>query len=168
MQMKDLLPWAHRERGASENNPVEQHPMVDLQRQMNTLFENFWRGTDRPFANLDLPMGDAILRTDVVEMGDGFEISVELPGMEKKDIEVALTGDSLTIKGEKKIERQEEKKGYYMSERSYGSVYRSIPLPPGVDANKADASFKDGVLNVRLPQTAEAKEKVKRVEVQPA
>ncbi len=168
MQMKDLLPWARREPGAGEIRPVEQHPMADLQRQMNALFENFWRGMDRPFANLDLPSGEGAPRTDVVETDDGVEISVELPGMEQKDIEVSLTGDSLTIKGEKKIEKQEEKKGYYVSERSYGSVYRSIPLPPGVDAGKADATFKNGVLKVRLPQTAEAKEKVKRVEVKPA
>lgn len=168
MQIKDLLPWAHERGVASEINPVEANPMVDFQRQMNTLFDNFWRDTDRPFLNSDLPIGEKVLRADVVETGDGVEISVELPGMEQKDIEVALTGDSLTIKGEKKIERQEEKKGYYMSERSYGSVYRSIPLPPGVDGNKADASFKDGVLTVRLPQTAEAKEKVKRVEVKSA
>lgn len=168
MQMKDLLPWTDRGRGASGKNPVEEHPMADLQRQMNTLFENFWHGSDRPFANLELPMGEKMPCADVVETGDGVEISVELPGMEQQDIEVALTGDSLTIKGEKKIERQEEKKGYFMSERSYGSVYRSIPLPPGVDTDAAEASFKNGVLIVRLPQTAEAKEKVKRVEVKSA
>ena len=168
MQIKDLLPWARRGHGAGEVEQVEQHPMMDLQRQMNALFENFWRGIDRPFADLDLPAGEGTLRADVVETDGGVEITVELPGMEQKDVEVALTGDSLTIKGEKKIEKQEEKKGYYMSERSYGSVYRSIPLPPGVDADKADASFKNGVLTVRLPQTAEAKEKVKRVEVKSA
>lgn len=88
--------------------------------------------------------------------------------MEQGDVEVSLAGDSLTIKGEKKIEKQEEKRGYYVSERSYGSVYRSIPLPPGVDTDKAEATFRNGVLTVRLPQTAEAKEKVGRVEVKSA
>ena len=142
--------------------------MAEIQRQMNALFENFWRDADRPFARLGLPIGEGMPRADVVETDDGVEISVELPGMEQKDVEVSLTGDSLTIKGEKKIEKQEEKRGYYVSERSYGSVYRSIPLPPGVDADKAEATFRNGVLTVRLPQTAEAKEKVKRVEVKSA
>ena len=167
MQMKDLLPWARRQPGGQVRTDDE-HPMADLQRQMNALFENFWRGADRPFAGLDLPLGEGMPRTDVVETDNGVEISIELPGMEQKDVEVSLTGDSLTIRGEKKIEKQEDKKGYYVSERSYGSVYRSIPLPPGVDADKADATFKNGVLTVRLPQTAEAKEKVKRVEVKSA
>jgi HSP20 family protein len=71
----------------------------------------------------------------------------------------------LTVKGEKRVERQEEKKGYYLSERSYGAIYRTIPLPPGVDGEQAQASFKNGVLTIKLPQTPEAKAKVKHIEV---
>jgi HSP20 family protein len=85
-----------------------------------------------------------------------------------KDIEVSVTDDMLTVKGEKKVERQEEKKGYYLSERSYGAIYRTIPLPPGVDGEKAEASFKNGVLKIRLPQTPEAQARVKRIEVKNA
>ena len=110
--------------------------------------------------------GDA--KSDVVETEGAVEVSIELPGMDMKDIEVTVTDDMLTIKGEKKIERQEEKKGYYLSERSYGAVYRTIPLPPGVDGEKAEASFKNGVLTIRLPQTPEAQAKVKRIEVKNA
>ncbi|GIX14716.1 MAG: hypothetical protein KatS3mg118_2675 [Paracoccaceae bacterium] len=73
----------------------------------------------------------------MVETDGAIEVSIELPGMEMKDIEVTVTDDMLTVRGEKKIERQEEKKGYYLSERSYGAIYRAIPLPPGVDADKA-------------------------------
>ena len=167
MQMKDFLPWARRDSGGQVRS-TDEHPLADLQRQMNTVFENFWRGMERPFGSVDLPSGEGAPRSDVVETDDGVEISLELPGMEQKDVEVTLTGDSLTVRGEKKIEKQEKKKGYYMSERSYGSIYRTIPLPPGVDADKADATFRNGVLTVRLPQTAEAKEKVKRVEVKSA
>ena len=170
MQIKDLLPWARREPASAvgQAKTAEEHPMAELQRQMNAVFENFWGGFDRPFGSIDLPLGDGVPRSDVVETRDGVEVSVELPGMEQEDVEVSLTGDSLTIKGEKKIEKQEEKRGYYVSERSYGSIYRTIPLPPGVDADKAEATFKNGVLTVRLPQTAEAREKVKRVEVKSA
>ena len=167
MQMKDILPWARRQQGA-QAKPADEHPMADLQRQMNAAFESFWRGMDRPFGALGPVAGETVPSSDVVETDDGVEVSIELPGMEQDDVEVSLTGDSLTIKGEKKIEKQEQKRGYYVSERSYGSVYRSIPLPPGVDADKAEATFRNGVLTVRLPQTAEAKEKVKRVEVKSA
>ena len=67
-----------------------------------------------------------------------------------------------------KIERQEEKKGYYLSERSYGAIYRTIPLPPGVDGEKAQASFKNGVLTIKLPQTPEAQAKVRKIAVKEA
>ena len=67
----------------------------------------------------------------MVETKDHVEVSIELPGMDMKDIEVSVTDDMLTVKGEKKVERREEKKGYYLSERSYGANNRTIPLPPG-------------------------------------
>lgn len=170
MQMKDFLPWARAAGGGSTEVKAqdESNPVAELQRQMNSVFENFWRGADRPFGAAGLPWGDGMPRSDVVETEDAVEISVELPGMDQKDVEVSLAGDTLTIKGEKKIERQDEKRGYYLSERSYGSVYRSIPLPPGVDPDKAEATFRNGVLTVRLPQTEEAKQKVKRVDVKAA
>ena len=104
-------------------------------------------------------------RSDVVETAQGIEVTIELPGMEQNDVEVSLAGDTLTIKGEKKVERQDEKKGYYVSERSYGSVHRTIPLPSGVDTDKADASFKNGVLIVKIPHSSEAKARAKRIEV---
>ena len=103
-----------------------------------------------------------------METDGGIEVTVELPGMEQKDVEVSLAGDALTIKGEKKVERKEEKKGYYVSERSYGSVFRTIPLPPGLDADKVDASFRNGVLTVKIPHSPEAKARMKRIEVKSA
>ncbi|RMF39469.1 MAG: Hsp20/alpha crystallin family protein [Alphaproteobacteria bacterium] len=163
MQIKDLIPWARKDQ-APEQKPADENPIAALQRDMNKVFENFWNR----FGSLDWPWGGGDARSDVVETDNAIEVSVELPGMEMKDIEVSVTDDFLTIKGEKKVERQEEKKGYYLSERSYGSIYRSIPLPPGVDGEKAEASFKNGVLTVRLPQTPEAKAKVKRSEVKGA
>jgi HSP20 family molecular chaperone IbpA len=69
-------------------------------------------------------------KSDMVETDKAIEVSIELPGMDMKDIEVTVNDDMLTVKGEKNIERQEEKKGYYLSERSYGAIYRTIPLPP--------------------------------------
>lgn len=163
MQIKDLIPWARKDHAPEPKND-DQNPIASLQREMNRVFESFWTRA----GDLDWPWAGGDAKSDVVETGDSVEVSIELPGMEMKDIEVSVTDDMLTVKGEKKVERQEEKKGYYLSERSYGAIYRTIPLPPGVDGEKAEASFKNGVLTIKLPQTPEARAKVKRIEVQPA
>jgi HSP20 family protein len=165
MQIKDLLPWARKD--SLEPKGAEDNPIVALQREMNRAFEGFWNRSERPFGGL-AGFGEGAPRSDVVETDDGVEVTVELPGLDEKDIEVSLSDDALSIKGEKKIERKEEKKGYYLSERSYGSVFRSIPLPPGVNSDKADATFRNGVLTVKLPQRPEAKANVKKVEVKPS
>ena len=163
MQIKDLIPWARKDH-APDPKSDDQNPIATLQRDMNRVFEGFWNRV----GDFDWPWGGGEAKSDVVETEDHVEVSIELPGMEMKDIEVTVTDDMLTIKGEKKVERQEEKKGYYLSERSYGAIYRTIPLPPGVDGEKANASFKNGVLTIKLPQTPEAQAKVKRIEVKNA
>jgi len=163
MQIKDLIPWARKDHAPAPKTD-DQNPIAALQRDMNRVFEGFWNR----FGDLDWPWGGGDAKSDVVETNNAIEVSIELPGMEMKDIEVSVTDDMLTIKGEKKIERQEEKKGYYLSERSYGAIYRTIPLPPGVDGEKAEASFKNGVLTIKLPQTPEARAKVKHIEVKNA
>ena len=160
MQIKDLIPWARKD-GAPDAKSSEDNPMATLQREMNHVFENFWNRVGQ----FEWPWSSGEAKSDVVETDKAIEVSIELPGMEMKDIEVTVNDDMLTVKGEKKIERQEEKKGYYLSERSYGAIYRTIPLPPGVDGEKAQASFKNGVLTIKLPQTPEAQAKVKRIEV---
>jgi HSP20 family protein len=165
MQIKDLLPWARKGDAPEGQKPAETNAIAALQREMNQVFENFWSRFGKPFGTLDWPWGQSEAKADVVQTDNAVEISIELPGMEMKDIEVSVADDMLTVKGEKRIERQEEKKGYYLSERSYGAIYRAIPLPPGVDGSKAEATFKNGVLTIRLPQTPEAQAKVRRVEV---
>ena len=164
MQIKDLLPWA-RKGEAPEGKPAETNAIAALQREMNQVFENFWSRFGKSFGALDWPWGQSEAKSDVVQTDNAVEISIELPGMEMKDVEVSVGDDVLTVKGEKRIERQEEKKGYYLSERSYGAIYRAIPLPPGVDGSKAEATFRNGVLTIRLPQTPEAQAKVRRIEV---
>ncbi len=161
MQIKDLIPWARKD-GPPGARREEENPIALLQREMNNVFESFWNR----FGRFDWPAwGGGEAKSDVVATDNAIEVSIELPGMEMKDIEVSVANDLLTVKGEKKIERKEEKKGYYLSERSYGAIYRTIPLPPGVDGEKAQASFKNGVLTIKLPQTPEAQAKVKRIEV---
>ncbi|MFN6924991.1 MULTISPECIES: Hsp20/alpha crystallin family protein [Tabrizicola] len=163
MKIKDLIPWARKDEPARPE--TQDNPIAVLQREMNQVFEGFWNRFGKSFGDLDWPWGHSEAKSDVVQTDNAIEISIELPGMSMEDVEVTVTDDLLTVKGEKKIERQEEKKGYYLSERSYGAIWRTIPLPPGTDGSKAEATFKNGVLTVRLPQTPEAQARVKHIEV---
>jgi HSP20 family protein len=164
MQIKDLIPW-NRKESAVAPTARDEHPVAGLQREMNRVFESFWNRFQQSLDGLDGRLGLGTPRADVAETGEAIEVSVELPGLDAKDIDVSLTGDMLTIKGERRSEREEKHKGYYLSERSYGSFSRAIPLPPGVATDNAKAEFKKGVLTVSLPKTPEAQAKVKKIEV---
>lgn len=163
MQIRDLIPWGSN-KGSEIAKSDEGNPVFSLQRDVNRVFEDFWKRLDQPlgaFGRWDT--GGP--RMDVTETESAIEVSVELPGIDQKDVDVSLTDSALTIKGEKKSEQEESKKGYQLLERSYGSFYRSIPLPPGVDADKTAAQFKNGVLTVTLPKTQEELSRVKKIEV---
>jgi HSP20 family protein len=167
MQIKDIIPWA-RKGQEPETKSVQSNSLAALRRDMNEVLENFWNRFGEGLGSLDWPFGGGDTKSDVVETDHAIEVSIELPGMDMKDIEVTVSDDLLTVKGEKKIERQEEKRGYYLSERRYGAVYRTIPLPPGVDGGKAEASLHNGVLTVKLPQSEDVRRNVKRIEVKSA
>jgi HSP20 family protein len=92
-------------------------------------------------------------------------VKADLPGLEVKDIDVSLRADILTIKGQKKEEKEEKTKSYHRVERHFGSFERSVRLPAPVKGDQVEASFKDGVLNIQLPKTEEAKQKSIRIKV---
>lgn len=165
MQISDLIPWSRTHKDLARRQDNSDNPLLGLQRDINRVFDDFWSRFDRSIGASSGILSTAGPRTDVSETDDAVEVSVELPGIDEKDIDISLNNDVLTIRGEKKAEREEKKKGYYLSERSYGSFHRSIPLPPGVDSEKADAQFKKGVLTVSLPKTPEAQEKVRKIAV---
>ena len=96
---------------------------------------------------------------EVFEKEDRFLVKAELPGMKEEDIDVSAVGDTLTIKGERKAESEVKEEDYYCCERSYGSFFRSIALPSHVDAQKIEASYEDGILEVSLPKIPEVKPK---------
>jgi HSP20 family protein len=102
-------------------------------------------------------LGDWSPTLDVSEDKDAVTVKAELPGVEQKDIAVSLQEGMLTIKGEKRAEKEEKDKRYHRVERSYGAFYRSIQLPSAVDAGKVAATFKDGVVTITLPKSPEAK-----------
>lgn len=140
----------------------EADPFRALQRRMDHLFDDFASGYRWPFASgHDMPAP----QIDVSETDSEVTIDVELPGVDETDIDVTVADDLLTIKGEKKQEKEEKKKNYHLTERSYGSFSRSMTLPFDADPNKVKAKFKDGVLTVTIPKPPEAKAKVKKIAI---
>ncbi len=107
-------------------------------------------------------------RIDVVERDGQLVVHAELPGMSKEDVKVEVTDGMLTIEGERKEEKKEERHGYNYSECRYGSFYRCIPLPEGADTSKATAQFRKGVLEVTMPTAPRPAQKQHRVEVREA
>lgn len=137
--------------------------------EMERWFEDFFKrpfSLTRPswFPRLRMPEIEEVSPSvDVFEEEDEVVVKAELPGMSKEDIDVKVTDDVVTISGEKKKEEKIEKKNYYRIERSYGSFTRSFRLPTEVQAEKASAKFKEGILEIRIPKTEEAKKKEKKV-----
>lgn len=104
-------------------------------------------------------------QVDVTENDQEIKVAAELPGLTEKDVEVSLANDMLTISGEKRAEKEDKGENYYRMERSYGSFQRTIPLPTEVEANKVDATFKNGVLTVTLPKSAQAVQNRKKIAI---
>ncbi len=121
-----------------------------------------------PFWGDETSFGFNVPAADVSEDDKAYKITAELPGLDEKSIEVLLSGDRLVLKGEKRQEKEEKDKNYYLSERCYGSFQRSFRLPDGVDQDKIAATFAKGVLTVTLPKTAEAQKQQKKIEVKAA
>jgi HSP20 family protein len=153
-------------------------PFESLHREIDRLFEDFDRGNWRfPFRRSifdvePLWRGEstwaAAPAVDIVEKDNAYEVTVELPGLDEKNIEVKLVNGGLTIKGEKQEEKEEKRKGYYLHERQFGSFERCFPVPQGVDTNKIEASFRSGVLTVTLPKKPEAQKPEKKIEIKAA
>lgn len=122
-----------------------------LQREMDRLFEDFFRRSGLP-----MRWGPAV---DVVETSDNVIVKVELPGVDPKGVDIAVTGENLTIKGEKREEKEDKGKNFYRVERAYGSFCRTVALPAAVEADKAKADYKDGVLEIKLPKSEKGKAK---------
>jgi HSP20 family protein len=138
-------------------------PFRSLYQEVQKTFEDFSRRN--PFARFG---SDALSpKIDVVETKDAVQVTAELPGVHENDVEVTLEDDLLTIRGEKKTEREEEDKdkSWHVVERSYGAFSRTIPLPFDPDATKVEAKFDKGVLRISLPKPAEAEKKQQKITI---
>lgn len=175
---KDAKKEGRKETRTEAAVPVKAAPAVPsvwrefdaFDRMMDRFLEDFPRmtlpgllGRERWWPMRELRLG--VPAVDVYEEKDAVVVKAELPGMEKDDIEVTLTGTTLTLKGEKKKEEEVKERDFYRCERSYGSFSRIIPLPADVKPDLVKATFNNGVLEVRLPKTDEAKKRSVKVEV---
>jgi HSP20 family protein len=162
MNLKSLIPWKKEERAAAHQRQ-ESDPFLALQHRMNGLFDDlFGRSSSDSWPALS---GRFMPQTEVSESEKEVRISAELPGLDEKDIEVTVAGPLLTIKGEKKAEKEEKNGGYWRSERSYGYFERAVHLPAGIDPQKARATFKQGVLKVTFPKKPEAQSNRRRIQL---
>jgi len=165
--MRDLLPWGRSRSSvpSTMQQGEEISPFLTLHREMNRLFDDVFNrldpGVPSLLARSPSWSGGSWPSLEVNASDNEVRISAELPGMEEKDVEVLVDGDVLTIRGEKKSEA--EGQGRRISEWYYGRFERSIGLPFEVEDDKAEASFKNGVLTVTLPKSAKAQEKAKRI-----
>lgn len=164
-----------RESGNGERVPTVFDSLTGLRDEMNHLFDEFFTGFERraptlfrhyePGWLLGGRRGEMVPAVDVAEDDKAVTLTAELPGLKEADIEVVLRDDMLTVKGEKKSERKEDKENYHLTERRYGAFERTFRLPETADADKIKAAFDDGVLTVTVPKKAEAKKAEKKIKV---
>ena len=143
--------------------------LSDVEKMFEEWFEDFW---SRPFPRLLHPdfwrLRQVFIEApalDIYEQKDDLIVKAEIPGLTKDEIDISLEGNTLTIKGEKKKEEEVKDENYYRCERTFGAFSRSVELTSDVQADKVNASFTNGVLEVRLPKTEEAKKNVVKVKV---
>jgi len=166
----ESTPVAKRKNTSAQTTPsIIKHPIAEIERAFDRFFgrgfPSLWHGRDFPV--MDSLFGDSLLEfngqrlpnIDVVDRDNEILVRAELPGVEKKDLTISLTDNLLTIKGESKTEKKEEKGDYHRREISSSAFARSFTLPGSVDSTKAAASLKDGVLEITLPKAESSKKR---------
>ena len=167
MNIRDLIPWNWGKRQVPVRREQSQ-PLQSLQNDINRAFDSFWRGFDLPWPSTSSAWSISMPSVDVSESDKEIEVTAELPGIDEKDIDISLAECVLTIRGEKKSEVEKKEKDYYLQERTFGSIERVVPLPDTIDLDSANATFKNGVLTVKLAKKPEAAAATKRITVRRA
>ena len=146
-----------------EISPWRPFEFEKMRKEMDRLWDSFLEG--RP-ARRTREREEWFPSLDFSETKSDLVVKAELPGIDPKDIDISLNEGILTIKGEKRQEKEEKEQGYHLVERSYGSFARSIRLPREVQNDKINASYKNGVLKITLPKSEEAKKKEVKIKVE--
>ena len=176
VEVKKTKPAASASKAAVPASEGSTYPLGNLRREMDRLFEDFEANLPsfgfgrsmfdmEPFRRLGHAFEAELPSVDLTETNDAFTLTAEMPGLEEKDVDVTLSDDMLTVSGEKQEESTREEDDHHISERRYGSFKRSFRLPASVEDDKISAALTNGVLTVTLPKSAEAKAKVKKIDV---
>jgi HSP20 family protein len=154
MRLRSLVPF--REAGALMRSDFG---LFGLHREIDRLFSEFAQGIGPHGANI-------VPNIEISETDNTIEVSAEMPGLERKDVDISIEDDTLTIRGEKKVEENQKDKNVQLSERSYGVFYRVLQLPAGIDPSSLQATMSNGILKVTIPKPA--KSQPKKIEVKEA
>lgn len=168
-EMSILRRWTGGDNGRSRESREEtgemMRPMMDLQQRINRVFDDFFEGgpmeqTRSMFGRTQMP------RMDVSENSEAFRITADVPGMTDDDIDIRMSDNALMIRGERTHEEDEEDEDYVRRERSYGMFQRRVPLPDGIEREEISATFDNGVLNIDIPKSEEARSNWRKIEVE--
>ena len=188
MSMKKWIPWnwfRKEEEDGGKSVPIQRTSSEDrlpvlsgslgrFHQEIDRLFDQAFRGFDRSPFGFNRPifshMNDGMLKPtlDLGATDKEYTVSVEVPGVDEKDVKVEIANDTLTIRGEKKQEIEEKEKNFYRMERSYGSFQRILSLPEDADQEAISATFKNGVLTVSMPRKASPQAHVRQIQIQNA
>lgn len=154
MSVTQLIPWNHNHHGLVRSDSHD--PFFALQREVNRLFDDMWSDFDAPLATGSAMMGTGWPNFDLVEQDKAFLLKAEVPGLDEKDIDIRCVDNTLILRGERKHENAGKDGDYRYSERQYGRFERRIPLSVEVEAEKASAVLRNGILTITLPKAAQA------------
>jgi HSP20 family protein len=164
MNMRDLIPWNRSSNRVATYQDSQPNPFLSLHREMNRLFDDAFRSFDSHLPAFgSLSSFGSWPSVEISETDKEIKVTAEIAGLEEKDVEILLDGDVLTLRGEKRGESEDKNKQF--SERFYGRFERRIPLGVEVDEAGIEARFKNGVLTVVLPKSANAQSQVKRIPI---
>ena len=169
MAIGELIPWRWgglRRLEEDQTFDTFRREMEALHHNLDRMFANAWSGPS--LLRETRTTRDVVPKLDVSEDDKAFNVAVELPGMDEKDVAVSVADRVLTIRGEKKEDKETKDKEVYRRERAYGSFRRVMELPADVDAERIEAAFRKGVLTISLPKSKEAQAKVKQIPVKAA
>ena len=173
MSLQEMMPWrwGGLRRWSDEPRPMGsiRREFTQLQNEMERLFEDFWRTGGRgDLLPARMTQGELMPEVDQSEDDKAYHVRIELPGLDKKDVDVSLSDSRLTIRGEKKQDEEEKGKDYYRRECSFGTFVRTLPIPGEVNESKIKASFDKGILSIDLPKSETAQKKVKHIDISTA
>ena len=168
MKMQDLIPvnWLKDEEGVLKNKSLGFYtPFHKMRKEMDHIFSDFLTNYQEFWPSSEDVGSFFTPRSDIIETKDEYKISMDMPGVEEKDVEVSLDNGILKIIGKKEHEKETKDAKVHRIERSYGSFRKTIQLPDNVLKDKVEAHFKNGVLKVIIPKTEESKQEVKKIKV---